>query len=162
LAVHGEPDSTYSDLRGRVLDLEPSEAGLAPSDDCPNVWGVVMDLGYPEGWATVVGLSDGTTSLYTSSGGGVIGGGEHPTVAEATMRWLLIAEETVGALEPATEFPLPEPNHVAVTVLTYGGAHCGTAAEQALAAGDDPLSPLFYAGHDVVTELRRADEAARG
>jgi hypothetical protein len=154
--------STYGDLRGGVLDLEPSEAGLEPSEEHPNVWGVVMDLGYPEGTATVVGLSDGTTSLYTSSGGGVIGGGAHPPVVEATMRWLLIAEDAVGALDSATEFPLPDANHVAFAVLTFGGAYRGAATEEALRDEEHSLAPLFHAGHDVVTELRRADEAAQG
>lgn len=152
----------YGELRGGVLELDPAATGLEPSEECPNVWGVVMDLGYVEGSATIVGLGDGTTSLYTSSGGGVVGGGAHPPVADATMRWLRVAEETLRALEPATEFPLPEANHVALTVLTYGGAYRGAAAEQALAAEDHPLAPLFHGGHDVVTELRRADEAMRG
>ena len=32
-----------------------------------------MDTGYPNGTATVVCLVDGTTSLYTSTGGGILG-----------------------------------------------------------------------------------------
>jgi hypothetical protein len=32
-------------------------------------------MAYPNGTATVFGLADCTTSMYTSTGGGVIGGG---------------------------------------------------------------------------------------
>ena len=151
-------DDIYSELRDQALSVDPTEIGVAPSDDHPNVWGVVMDLGYPEGTATLVGLSDGSTSLYTSSGGGVIGGGDHSTVAEATLRWLRVAEDMLAALEPATEFPLPDAGDVAFTVLTYSGRYRASAPEAALGAGDAPLSPLFYAGHDVITELRHVEE----
>ena len=154
-----DPESIYVELRDQVLTVDPAAVGLAPSPDHPNVWGVLMDLGYPEGTATVVGLSDGTTSLYTSSGGGVIGGGQHPTVADATLRWLGLAETAVAGMDATTEFPLPEPGQVALVVLTYGGAYRRCAAETVLAAGDDAVSALFFAGHDVITELRRAEEA---
>ena len=44
-----------------------------------------MDMGTRNATATLVGLADGTTSLYLSTGGAVIGGGEHPQVAGYTL-----------------------------------------------------------------------------
>ena len=44
-------------------------------------WLVVMETGVPGGSYTVVSLHDGTTSIYFSNGGGIIGAGQHPDVA---------------------------------------------------------------------------------
>ena len=48
---------------------------MQPTERFPNVFGVVMDMTYPSGVATLVTFADGTASLYTSTGGGIIGGG---------------------------------------------------------------------------------------
>ena len=58
------PESIYNALREQILTTSPDEVGIIRSQDNPNVWGVVMDTGYPEGAATFVSLADGTTSLY--------------------------------------------------------------------------------------------------
>ena len=150
--------AVYADLRTMALSADPTAIGLSPSEALPTVWGVVMDLAYPEGTATVVGLSDGTTSLYTSSGGGVIGAGEHEAVAAATLRWLRIAEESLPALRPSEDFLLPEPGEVAFAVLTYSGGHRGTATMKEFEREGTDLTALFFAGQDVITELRRVEE----
>ncbi len=149
----------YHELRNLALSVDPAEIGLAAAPDGDDVWGVVMDLGYPEGTATVVALGDGTTSLYTSSGGGVIGAGEDARVADATRRWLRVAEEAVQALEPATEFPLPPSGYVAFNVLTHSGGFRAAAPQASLVRDDTPLAALYAAGQDVITEVRRVDEA---
>mgnify|MGYP003471580303 FL=1 len=51
----------YSDLREMILTLDPVEYDLPPVGES-RLWGAVMELGYEETTATVVGLSDGTTS----------------------------------------------------------------------------------------------------
>ena len=61
-------------LRGQILHAAPDDLGFFASEEHP-VWGAVMDMAFPGGVATLVSLEDGTTSLYTSTGGGVIGGG---------------------------------------------------------------------------------------
>ena len=66
-----------------------------------------MDTRYPEAVMTLVALADGTTSLYFSNGGGMIGGGEHPRVAAATRRLVDVAARFLTVLSPATDFPLP-------------------------------------------------------
>src|SRR5215470_17118778 len=78
------PESIYKELRDGIFTTSPDEVGIIRSQDNPNVWGVVMETGYPEGVATLVSLADGTTSLYLEGGGGIIGGGAHDNVANAT------------------------------------------------------------------------------
>jgi hypothetical protein len=153
------PAENYLDLRSKALGVEPSAIGLVPIQDLERVYGVVMDLGYPEGPATLLGFSDGTTSLYTSSGWGVIGGGGHRVVAEATHRWLVVAEHLIDVLEEGVDSPLPQVGDVAFTVLAYDGRYRAVTHESALESGTSPLTQLFAAGHDVISELRQIEES---
>jgi len=77
----------YESLRD--LALHAVENGLPPpGDDHPDVSGVVVDIPSGAAFATVVALTDNTTSMYTSTGGGTIGAGEHADVAAATHQLL--------------------------------------------------------------------------
>jgi hypothetical protein len=122
-----------------------------------------MEMGFPEGAATIVSLADGTTSLYTSEGGGVIGGGEHAPVAAASRRFLAEAEATKTGLLPAdpANVQLPPAGVVSFVVLGYSGTQTGAADEDELASRQHPLSPLYAAGQDVITALREAEESRR-
>jgi hypothetical protein len=150
-------------LRSKILSLDPAAVGLRPSVELPGVWGVLMEMGFPDGAATIVSLADGTTSLYTSEGGGVIGGGEHAPVAAATRRFLVEAEATEAGLSPAApaEVQLPPADVVSFVVLGYSGTQVGAADEDELASMQHPLSRLYAAGQDVITALREAEESRR-
>ena len=150
-------------LRSKMLSLDPESVGLQPSAELPQVWGVLMEMGFPDGAATIVSLADGTTSLYTSEGGGVIGGGEHAPVAAATRRFLAEAEKTEAPLVAvsSSEVDLPPAGVVSFVVLGYAGTRTGQADEEELASMRHPLSRLYAAGQDVITALREAEEARR-
>jgi hypothetical protein len=135
------------------------EVGIpAPPPEAP-VWGILMETGYSEATATLLALGDGTTSLYFSSGGGVIGGHAHPSVRQANVELLETANQYYQRLEPTESFPLPAEGHVHFYVLTDSGVLGGTGFEDDLGFGRHPLSSLFYAGHRVITELRLVSES---
>jgi hypothetical protein len=147
----------YEDMRSRALAVTAEDLGADETDAA--AFGIVMDMANPEGAATLIGLADGTTSLYHSGGGGVIGGGEHPHIAATTQRWVAAGAEIADALEAADDFPLPAPGLVQIILLTPAGTRAATASADELGSGGHRLSPLFFAGHDVITELRLVDEA---
>jgi hypothetical protein len=120
-----------------------------------------MDTTYPTGVATLVGLADGTTSLYTSTGGGIIGGGAHAEVASVTERLLTEAEDNLDKLTTDSGTDLPAPGRVIIRVLTFNGRLSVDAAEDDLGHGRHPAAPLFHAAHRVITALRLIDEAGR-
>jgi hypothetical protein len=123
------------------------------------VYGVLMDIGARNGIATVVSLADGTTSLYTSTGGGIIGGGGHDKVAMATRVLVLEAERCRSLLKPDWEDGGLADGEVRLIALTPTGRLAARAWADELAAGSHALSPLFVAANNVVTRLREMSAA---
>jgi len=74
-----EPAPIYTQLRNRILSLTPAEIGIKCTAQLPNVWGILMEMGLPNGVAALVCLAEGTTSLYYGSGGGILGCGSLET-----------------------------------------------------------------------------------
>jgi hypothetical protein len=149
----------YEGLRQQILQLDPASVGISPSATLPRVWGLVMDIGSPTATATLISLADGTTSLYLSTGGGMIGGGEHPQVASATRALLLRVERQLDSMPNTTDAPLPAPGRVVLRAMTYHGQRAVDAAEDDLGHRRHTLADIFHAGHKVITELRLLDEA---
>lgn len=151
-----EPAEIYNSLRGRALSITAAELDEIHADS--PVLGIIMDTGYPEAVATLVGLADGTTSLYFSNGGGMIGGGQHPQIAEATQRLIDVAAGAIGRLRPESDFPLPAEGMTHLIAVTPQGRLGASAPEAELGSGDHALSDFFFAAQDVITELRMVEE----
>ena len=153
---HEEKDSAAKSgrLRDMALSVAAADLQLSPAPALPNVWGVLMDLGYPQATATLAVFADGTTSLYISSGGGVIGAGEHPPVREEAEKFLSVVESHIADFEPADETPYPRPGRVRFYVRTYKGTLTAEADEKDLGERRHKLAPVFHAGHAVITQMR--------
>jgi hypothetical protein len=143
----------YTDLRQQVLRLTPDQLEDGSFDDA-QIIALLMETGYPEAVATLVAVVDGTTSLYFSNGGGLIGAGEHATVAEASGRWLETGEEFLPQLSVITDPPLPGEGLTQFVAVTREALRGIIAPEEELGEGRHSLSPLFYAGQDVITQIR--------
>ena len=103
----------------RALALRAVENGLpAPAGDHPGVSGVVVDIPSSGAFATVVALTDNTTSMYTSTGGGSIGAGEHAEVAAATHQLLTVVQAHLAAFGLADDGSFPPAGSVRFHVLT--------------------------------------------
>ena len=151
-------DGATASLRDMILRNPPDELGFAPGKDT-ELYGVLMETGYDSAIATIVSLADGTTSMYFSSGGGTIGAGEHERVANATRAFVAAAADFLSYAEPTTDFPSPALGEVRFQFLTFGGGLTAAAPEDDLGNQRDALSPLFYAGQDVITEIRLVQES---
>ena len=68
------PTDVHPGLRNRMLPGSRAKFSLPAAPGADETWGIVMDGGVTKGTATVPALSDGTASVYLSSGGGFIGG----------------------------------------------------------------------------------------
>jgi hypothetical protein len=93
------PESNvFHGLRNRALTVTAPELGLEPDPAAP-IHGVIMETGYPEAVATFVCLRDGAVSLYLSTGGGVIGGGQDESERAACLEMLQITRSVFRALQ---------------------------------------------------------------
>jgi hypothetical protein len=149
----GRPD-TYQGLRSMVLEFDL--ATLAIPDGTP--WGgaavALMEIGLLKGMASIVAIADGTVSMYVSTGGGVIGAGEHASVRAVAERFRTVAAESLGQLRPTDDFPLPAAGEVRFQVRTMDGDYSAVVSEAELQAGRNPLAALYRAGQDLLTEIR--------
>lgn len=116
---------------------------------------VLMDWHVGNGTATVLAAADGTASLYLSSGGGFLGGGQrYPAIRATALRAVTLAGELLAQFEPAESFALPDPGAVFFYVTTGAGVRFAAAAEARLRAGTDPLAVLGGVMQRIVTEYR--------
>lgn len=150
------PEPIFVDLREQILKLSADEAGLKPPEGS-QIWGLMMEIGYPEAVATLVTLADGTTSLYLGNGGGIIGAGEHANVREATARFLATGDTLLELLANTDNYPLPTLGQVRFYALTTQGVLTALVDEEKLGDDEHALSPLFFAGHAVIGEMRQIE-----
>jgi len=155
----GPAAEVYEGLREILLTRPPAELGIEPREPLTTVWGALVEIGVAGGGsATIVSLADGTTSMYTSGGGGVIGAGQHKGPADASRRFLAALQAHLDVLPSADACPLPPGDSVAFVVLTYEGKRRLEATERRLSDPHDPAYTLWIAANEVMTEIRRLSQ----
>jgi len=146
--------AAYAGLREQALTVTREAAGVAaPAPDAP-IWLLVVEFGHPGVTATLVAIADGTTSLYLSSGGGVIGGGAHDSVRAANASLLRAANALRDRMGRVTACERPPAGSTAFHARIDGGVLSYTGTDTDLARSDRPMSSLFLAAHRVLGELR--------
>ena len=150
-----DPAAASYALREHALGLTASDVGATPASRASGVLSVLMELGFEGAAATLAVFADGTTSLYYSSGGGIIGAGEHTEVREVAEAFLRRAEASLPSLSPTTATPLPASGRVRFYVRTTKGTLTAEGGVEDLGYGRHHLAPLFHAGDSVITALRR-------
>lgn len=155
-----ENKNAFVGLRNMVFQLDPKEIGLTKEGFGHPVWGMVMETGFDEGSFSLIVMADGTTSLYFSSGGGIIGGGEHAKVRKASENFLTGAQHYYEQATIVTDFPTPTNGKVHFYFLCFDGHRLYSASEEQLGGGKDELASLFFAAHAVITDLRKIEKSS--
>lgn len=144
----------YLDLRSKIFETSPHEIGIESSPEMPNAWGVLTEFWISENTVTLVSLADGTTSLYFSNGGGMLGGGEHPNISFASRELARIAEDHLDSMTKTQEFPLPDEDRLIFYVLTFSGIFKADLNQERVLKGKSEYWPLFDQANEVLTQLR--------
>jgi hypothetical protein len=150
-------DNPYENLRRIALAIEPASLGVTATGELPHVFGVVMDMGMEQGTATFVAFADGTVSMYYSSGGGMIGAGEHERVRTAAHRLLAIANSDLASFSPDAPDVLPPEGTTQLTLLTFDGAERASGTSNDFGYDRIPGGAVFRAAHDVIAQLREVN-----
>jgi hypothetical protein len=118
-----------------------------------------MDWRIDSGTATVAAYADGTASVYLSSGGGFLGGGQsRESIRKAAMKTVEIAGEMKSFLHPTTTYPLPESGQVTFYVRTDAGVLTATVLVADLRSHRSPLYKLGDSAQNIITEYRLMQE----
>jgi hypothetical protein len=139
----------YPKLREHALQMRIP--GVAPDA----VQAVLMDWRLGNGTATVLAAMDGTGSMYLSSGGGFIGGGQKdPALREAALFAVRLGTILKPRFTKTETFELPAPENVAFYLTTGEGVYTVQANDIAVRSGTDPLTILGAAMQMIVTQYR--------
>jgi hypothetical protein len=149
-----ERPDVYNDLRSTALAIDPGSIEIPDGESWSGAAMAAMEFGLAGGTATIVAIADGTVSMYVSTGGGVIGAGEHAAVRGAAERFRTVVAESRNLLQVSNELPLPAAGMVRFHLRTVDGAYSAAAPEALLRTSRHPLAPLYAAGQDLLTEIR--------
>lgn len=147
-------ETTYESLRRMALSAV-IQGLAAPGPDHLEVSGVVVDIPMRGAFATFVALTDGTVSMYMSTGGGTIGAGTHTEVSAAARRLLAAIQRDVDlfTLPVNNDFP---PAGVRFHVLSADRPRTEDMPEEAFwGRGEHPLNAVIAAAHYVITVVRQ-------
>lgn len=158
-------NEVYLGLRNQALNVTTASLEVEADPSAP-IHAVLMEMGLADAVATFACFRDGSASLYLSTGGGVIGGGQHESVRSACLEMLSItnkyAKDFIAACTPVSDFPFPGEDEIFFYLVTSGAVHLARCREDALSAQRDPFSALYNNCHAVMTELREIEQSRRG
>jgi hypothetical protein len=152
-----QPAEIFIDLRNRVLKASPEDFGIEVSSAI-EPWAILMDMGLSEGVVTLVCLKDGSTSLYFSNGGGIIGGGEHKNVNNAAKNFVKFSKDFIPLMEKVTTYPLLILSKVRFYIITKSGIFSSKLFDESELGDNNKFSKLYNAGHGVIAALRENEE----
>jgi hypothetical protein len=142
------------EMRLKMLTSFPSDFGQKPTADFPRARGVLMDWPIENGIVSVVSLSTGDASIYTTGTFGVIGGIGHPNVRLAATIFVKTAEKHYEDSVPTKDFPYPKAGRIRFYIVTYDGVRTIDTDLESVKGRTNKLSDLFVAGQRVISELR--------
>ncbi|HET6557029.1 MAG TPA: hypothetical protein VFG54_06910 [Prolixibacteraceae bacterium] len=151
-------ENAFEGLRNMAFTATPASLGLSLPSDKTTVYGAVMDWELSGAVATTIAYQTGDASLYLSSGGGVIGGGQHQNVNSAAKKFVVLAQKFLDKATKTEATPLPDKNVVKFYLLTNNGVYVGQDDMKNFENNTSIWLGLFEEGNNVLTELRKTSE----
>jgi hypothetical protein len=140
----------------------PAELGMKPTSEYPRVCGVLMDWPIQMGTVTVVSLSTGDASIYSTGTFGVLGGIGHDAVRDAAKSCVKVGEKHYDDATPTTDYPYPKAGRVRFYLVCYDGVRTIDADLESVSSGKDKCSDLYIEAQRVMTVIRILTQKQRG
>lgn len=156
--VHQTKENAFEELRNMAFTVTPEQLEFSLPTDKTVVYGVIMDWEMGGATATTVCYQTGDASLYLSSGGGVIGGGQHQNVNSAAKQFVTLAQSFLDKTTKTETTPLPATNEVKFYFLTNKGVFAGQETMKNFENNSSIWLELFEEGNNVLTQLRLTTE----
>jgi uncharacterized protein len=149
-----EAHQPYKDLRDMALHATDVSTVAGP------VAGVVVDIPRRGGSASIASFGDGTTSLYTGAGGGVIGAGRYRPVAEASRHLLSTVASQAASFAAKDSGEWPPAGSVRFHLVSSEGNRYLDVPEACFWGREKhDLMPLIEAAQRVITGIRLVQDA---
>jgi hypothetical protein len=149
-----------NEMRTKLVTTSPSELGFQSDEEFPHLYGAMLEFRLDELTATVYGLKDGSASVYTTGGFGVLGGIGHDSVRQAARQFVTVASKYRDRGEATATFPYPADGKAQFYFLTYDGPTLCVVDEDAVMSGQDQMREVYAAGQDLLTQLRLVQQQA--
>lgn len=156
--VHQTEENAFEGLRNMAFNATPEQLEISLPPDKTIVYGVVMDWEMGGATATTVSYQTGDASLYLSSGGGFIGGGQHQNVNNAAKQFVSLAQTFLDKTAKTETTSLPLTDEVKFYLLTNNGIFVGQEHIRNFENNSSSLLNLFKEGNNVLTEIRKVSE----
>jgi len=150
-------ENAFGDLRKIAFTVTPEQLGISLPTNKTVVYGTIMDWGMNDATASIVTYNTGDASLYLSSGGGVIGGGQHQNVSSAAKNFVSLAQTFLENTTKAEKTTLPSTDEVNFYLLTNKGIYVGMEQMKNIENNSSPWLKLFEEGNNVLAELRKTN-----
>ena len=151
-------DNPFEELRNRAFATTPENLELSLPKNKMVVYGVIMDWEMGGATATTVAYQTGDASLYLSTGGGVIGGGQHQNVNSAAKQFVNLAQTFLDKTMKTKTTSLPEKHVVKFYLLTNKGIYVGQEVMKNFENNSSAWIKLFEGGNNVLSGLRSISE----
>ena len=138
--------------RSAAFRVTADELGL-PADWGAKPYGVVIEVGGPNGPTTIVAFATGESSLYTSTGSGIIGRPSHVHVVVQAKHLVKAAADYASLLEPTSTFPTPMSGMIRFYFLTSQGVLTALEHAGSVRSGESRLSPLLEIADELMSEF---------
>jgi hypothetical protein len=146
-------DNPYKGLRKMAFDMSFQQLGLTLNDS--DIYGVILDWDTGDGVATLAAYKTGDASLYFSSGGGVIGGGQNQHVSSAAKKFVKEATVYFDKSKVMYAIPLPDKNSIRLYFLTAKGKYCIHEQLKNTQNNTSDYNDYFGKANDLISELRK-------
>lgn len=149
-----DAQQVYNDLRNMALHATDVRSNGGP------IAGVVVDIPREGAFVSISSLGDGTTSLYTSTGGGTIGVGNYGPVAQATRNLLSTAASHAVAFADVDTGDWPPAGSVRFhLVSSHGNRYVDVPEASFWGRKSHDLMPMIEAAQGVLSGIRLVQEA---
>lgn len=155
--AHQTSKNAYSDLRKQTFSVTPEMLELSLDNNKAIVYGVVMDWEMGGAIATTISFITGDASLYLSSGGAIIGGGQHENVNQASKNFTTLAQDFLAKSIKTEETSLPGSDEIKFYLLTNKGVYVGKDTISNFENNSSPWMKMFNEGNKLLSELRTVD-----
>ena len=151
-------ENAFEGLRNMAFSATPEQLELSLPTDKTIVYGIIMDWGMNGATATIVSYQTGDASLYLSSGGGVIGGGQHENVSSAAKHFVSLGQSFLDKTTKTEKTTLPQTDVIKFYLLTNKGIFVGQEQMKNFENRSSTWLSLFEEANLLLTELRKTTE----